>query len=131
MKFFVAIMIAVFSSASLANCYIADDAQTESKYRFVLSAKVPSPYVKYMSQAAISKLDSAVKNCLSEVDMPFEMGDGYYGVRSLKTYVVYYPNTTKIAGFIEQYTLSYTEGDDAWAEVRYNSKGQRITPTVR
>src|SRR5688500_12650235 len=118
----------LLSTTAFAKCDISDQPTTATKYKFVLNANTSMPYSKYIKVNDRKNLGKDVLNCMSEVDIAFEMGDGYYDVRSSKLVAIFYPNSTRIAGYVEEYKLYYTEDREiVEAEVRYNSKGQRIS----
>ena len=128
MKLILVFIFTISSISAFANCNIYDLPTTKTKYKFVLNANTNMPYAKYVKVADRAKLGKDVLKCMSEVDVPFEMGDGYYDIRSSKLFAIYYPNSTRLAGFVEEYKLDYTEDSEiVETEVRFNSKGQRLT----
>lgn len=67
----------------------------------------------------------AIQKMLEEVDVAFEMGDGYYDVKSVRLYIA--RDGSKVIGFIEKYLLYYTEdNNEVEVLVRYNAEGKRI-----
>ena len=63
---------------------------------------------------------------MEEVDLAFEMDDGYYGVKSKEIFQVT-DKKGKIIGYVEYVLFSYTEGDDEEAEVLYLASGVKIS----
>lgn len=71
------------------------------------------------------KQKQEINKKLEQVDVAFEMGDGYYDVQSIKLYVVRSGND--VIGYIEEYELSYTEEPElVTVVVRYGVDGKRI-----
>jgi hypothetical protein len=66
-----------------------------------------------------------VRQRLEEVDVAFELGDGYYDVQKTQLFRVWQGG--KILGYIERIFLSYTEDPElVVALVRYNPNGVRV-----
>ena len=67
----------------------------------------------------------AINKMLEDVDLAFEMGDGYYSVIHLVLYVV--RDGSKVKGYIEKYKMSYTEDREyVTVLVRYDKNGKRV-----
>jgi hypothetical protein len=119
------------STQAWAKCDISEEENVASKYAFVLSAKVSAPYAKELSTLKFGKLPKAVKDCIKDVDLSFELGDGYYDLRYTKYFAIYYPNSSRLAGYAVVSGLTFTEGSDPSEvtayTVRYNRHGQRVS----
>ncbi|MCX6116229.1 MAG: hypothetical protein NT027_01705 [Proteobacteria bacterium] len=82
--------------------------------------------LKKLSQRDISKLPKRVLDQKSKTDVAVELGDGYYGVKSVVTFQVFDSDAmTEVLGYIDVYSLSYSEGDDVTALVRFDRNGLR------
>lgn len=67
----------------------------------------------------------AVKKKLKSPDVAFEMGDGYYDVKSIDLFLIRDGNKT--VGYIERYKLSYTEDPEiVTVLVRYSFDGAQV-----
>lgn len=88
-----------------------------------LENKYPSSEGVFPVKGKAQKL--AIQKILQNVDVAFEMGDGYYDVVSTKLFIV--RNEPKVQGYIELYKLSFTEDPEyVFVVVRYDVKGQRV-----
>ena len=66
----------------------------------------------------------SITKILEEVDVAFEMGDGYYDVLSEKLYVI--DDGVKTKGYIKEYKLSYSEEPETVTViVRFKANGKR------
>lgn len=67
-----------------------------------------------------------VRRTLSEVDLAFEKGDGYFSVLTSALYMVF-TNEGKLAGFMAAALMSYTQDPDLFLVAAYvNTKGERL-----
>jgi len=83
--------------------------------------------VKKLSYAIIQKLDKKILNRIESVDIPFELGDGYYDQKAWYLYAVMNPdNLNELQGYIVRAELNYTEGDPVEAYVRFDRNGLRL-----
>lgn len=83
--------------------------------------------VKKLTSQDLAKLPQSVKEQISKTDVPFELGDGYYGVKSYKAYKIFDKKSNEQhVGYVYLYKLSYTEGDDVNAVVRFDRNGLRV-----
>jgi hypothetical protein len=68
----------------------------------------------------------AVRDALKDVDLAFEMGDGYYDTLKSALYMVF-GTDGKVIGYMEAALLSYTEDDDLFLVAAFvNTSGIRI-----
>jgi hypothetical protein len=132
MKLILMSLAMLLSSAAFANCDISEEEGTEKKYAYLLKADEKGANAKQLTRAQVEDLPEETKECMGQVDLGYELGDGYYDLKFSHTYVIYFPNSTRIAGFVEVAGLTYTEADDPnerlIVRVRYNSRGQRVSP---
>ncbi len=81
---------------------------------------------KKMTAKQIAALPKSITDHMSKVDVPSELGDGYYDVKSVKTFRIFdTKDTSLVVGYIDFYWLSYTEGEDITALVRFDRNGLR------
>jgi hypothetical protein len=81
-----------------------------------------------LSPSQIKALPKAVKQSMSETDIAFEIGDGYYDLYELHTYQVLDPRSGEVVGYFEHAFLHCTQGDDVEAFVKYDRNGLRHGP---
>lgn len=83
--------------------------------------------VSRMTATEFKALPPALRGALNSVDLPFEMGDGYYDFVSEKWYRVRSSFDGRVLGYLNQVRLSYTE-DSEYADVlvRFAADGRRI-----
>ena len=83
--------------------------------------------VKLLSDSERRAIPEKVRKEMALTDVPYELGDGYYDVRSTELYqVISKTNSSQILGYVEIYDLYYTEGDDVIATVRFDRNGLRL-----
>jgi hypothetical protein len=67
-----------------------------------------------------------VRETLNSVDLPLEMGDGYYGIIKSALYMVF-TKDGQVAGFMEAALLSYTEDPELFLAAAFvNPQGRRL-----
>lgn len=91
----------------------------------VLLAAMPwSPNVRLINN--VSALPSKIVKALDQVDLAFEMGDGYYNLLASAVYEVA-DEQGRVVGYIEAGFLSYTEDPEYFLGMAFiNSKGKRL-----
>ncbi|MES2802631.1 MAG: hypothetical protein V4654_09090 [Bdellovibrionota bacterium] len=85
----------------------------------ILSGKVAS---KEIDKATLQK---AILQKISNIDIAFELGDGYYDLKSEKLMELSLDG--KVVGYELQSNLSYTEGDDAETYTYFLANGVRFS----
>ncbi len=81
-----------------------------------------------MTASEVKSLPKAVKAAMSQTDIAFEIGDGYYDLYELHTYKLLDQRSGDVAGYFEHGFLHYTEGEDVEAFVKYDRNGLRHGP---
>ncbi len=83
--------------------------------------------VTKMTNAQFQALPPALKRTLGSVDVPFEMGDGYYDLVSERWYRIRSTVDGRVLGYLNEVRLSYTE-DAEYVDVlvRFAADGRRI-----
>jgi hypothetical protein len=106
----------------------------EKKYKLVAEldcnnyAQVKKQILKRQGQIKEIKsklLPENVLNRMNQVDVAFEMGDGYYDVKNERVYSVTIAG--KLVGYIMETDLRYTEGDDLTTETYFLKNGVRFS----
>ena len=82
---------------------------------------IDSPNVKKVS---LKKLHKNVRNSLINVDVDYELGDGYYDIQKENHYKVM-NSAGKTIGYILETFYNYTEGDDGVAYSKFLINGIR------
>ena len=114
MKQFFQVLLALSLGAS-ATAFAGKKSAVEGKY----------PYDEGVYAVSGKAQKEAISSKLEEVDVPFEMGDGYYDVVWSKLYIV--RDGSDVIGYIEKYKLSYTEDREyVYVLVRWDAKGKRV-----
>ncbi|KYG66446.1 hypothetical protein AZI86_05210 [Bdellovibrio bacteriovorus] len=73
----------------------------------------------------VSSLPSKVVKAFDQVDLPFEMGDGYYNYRAGAFYEV--TDNGVVVGYIEANLMTYTEDPGFYLGLAFiNAKGLRL-----
>ncbi|MBI2519546.1 MAG: hypothetical protein HYV97_03990 [Bdellovibrio sp.] len=127
------VQVTVYKTSKLGVLLQKD--QNESKYKMVaeLDCNDYSIVKKYMlsnkatpvkiKRAAISQ---ATLKRMARIDVPFEMGDGYYDLQSENYYQV--SHNGKIVGYILESVMAYTEDDeDVTAQTYFLANGVRFS----
>jgi hypothetical protein len=81
-------------------------------------------FVTQLSDRAFQALPKTIRTEMGKTDIPFELGDGYYDLKSLVVYVVK-DRAGETVGYLKAAHLSYTEGDDVDVLVRFDRNGLR------
>lgn len=76
-------------------------------------------------QVKASRIPSRVLEKIRQIDVPFEMGDGYYGMKYEKLYTLSLDG--QIVGYKLESYLSYTEGEDTVATTYFLANGIRFS----
>jgi hypothetical protein len=76
-------------------------------------------------QVKTSRIPKNVLEKISQIDVPFEMADGYYGVKYEKHFTLSLDG--KIVGYKLESYLSYTEGEDTMATTYFLANGVRFS----
>lgn len=98
-----------------------------SSTKVVDAASTDDANVTELNKTQLKSLPKGVLDNLNAVDIPFEMGDGYYSIKQKKYYAVRKSKTSKeVVGYLIWVELSYTEGDDTEAIVRFDRNGLRV-----
>ncbi|MDZ4660172.1 MAG: hypothetical protein SGJ18_01000 [Pseudomonadota bacterium] len=88
-----------------------------------LESKYPNDKGVYVVKGETQK--RVINSILEEVDVAFEMGDGYFDVESIKLFIV--RNKTKVLGYLNEVKLRYTEDPEyVFVLVRYDENGSRV-----
>ena len=82
-------------------------------------------FSKNVRLVSYDDIPTAVKDTLSEVDVAFEMGDGYYDIQANAVYEVTDPlNPKVVVGYMDATVLSYTEDPEYYLAILYvNPRG--------
>lgn len=85
------------------------------------------PNVRLVTSSA---LPLVVADTLNQIEVPFEMGDGYYDLKVSAVYEVTNPNdSSEIVGYMGAYLMSYTEDRNYSLAILYvNPKGRLVNP---
>lgn len=76
------------------------------------------------SRVSIKKLSKELSEKISSIDVPFEMGDGYYDLKYEKLFQL--SLNGQVVGYRLESALSYTEGDDTVASTYFLANGVRF-----
>lgn len=76
-------------------------------------------------QVKASRIPSRVLEKIRQIEVPFEMGDGYYGMKYEKLYTL--SLNGQIVGYKLESYLSYTEGEDTVATTYFLANGIRFS----
>ena len=76
-------------------------------------------------QVKKSSIPKKILAKIQEIDVPFEMADGYYGIQYEKLYTLNIDG--KIVGYKLESYLSYTEGEDTVASTYFLANGIRFS----
>ncbi|MCX6126319.1 MAG: hypothetical protein NTV34_16420 [Proteobacteria bacterium] len=91
-------------------------------------AQVKGANSKKLNPSQILALPERTRSEIESVDVPFELSDGYYDIKSTALYQISSKaNPGLLVGYVKVYELSYTEGDDLTAIVRFDRNGLRIS----
>lgn len=122
-------LIFVFSLlTSLAFSHSAQAQQMELPFKaddqILLEAFPGSKNVRLVNN--VSSLPSKIVQAFKEIDLPFEMGDGYYDAVAWATYEVT-NDSGRVVGYIEAALMTYTEDPGYYLGMAFvNSKGRRL-----
>ncbi len=110
------------------SCDISQERGVTKHYSRILKADESSANVK---RIAVDKISDDVRRCAGEVDIAFELGDGYYDVQWHDWFVVYAQDGKSVDGYLARFGVTYTEANDPSQVdevfVRFNHLGQRIS----
>lgn len=125
--FIIACILAVASVAS-ATCDVSELPGTAKEFKSVMRASEQSENVVAIGTESLS---TAAQRCMIEIDIAFELGDGYYDEVSQQIYAIYNSDFEEVQGYLIVYGATYTEAEDQdhveYYRVYFNALGQRVS----
>ncbi|KYG65362.1 hypothetical protein AZI87_12480 [Bdellovibrio bacteriovorus] len=89
--------------------------------------KKTTVFSKNIERTTLQKLPKVIQKTASEIEIPFELGDGYYDSYASVIYRVFDPQTKKTVGYIFAEFITYTQDPEAYIVGAYvNTAGRRI-----
>ncbi|WP_413570606.1 hypothetical protein ACLWBD_08500 [Bdellovibrio sp. HCB117] len=84
-------------------------------------------FSKNIERTSFQKLPKKVQKTASEIEIPWELGDGYYDTQAKVIYRVFDPATKATVGYIFAEFITYTEDPEAYiVGAHVNAQGLRI-----
>lgn len=125
-KVLMAVLVAF--AGSMARAESQPQLPFEHPDEVLVKAWLGQPNVRLID--ANETVPAAVVKTLSDIDVPFEMGDGYYDAKVNAIYEVTNPSNPKeIVGYMDATILSYTEDPEYYLAIIYvNPKGRLVNP---
>ena len=98
-----------------------------SSVKEVEAASKADKNVRALKSSEVKKLPKTTRDNLNRVDLPFELGDGYYDLKFSRYYVVNSKDGQDILGYLLWARLHYTEdNEDIEVLVRFDRNGLRL-----
>lgn len=93
----------------------------------LVKAWLGQPNVRLVEESTLAKV---VADTFSGIEVPFEMGDGYYDLKVSAMYEITNPkNSSEVVGYMGAYLMSYTEDSDySLATIYVNPRGRLVNP---